>query len=257
MWAKLIARTVGAVMAVALTVPAVWAQQADRPTIVLGTGIAPPLVDAEDGTPGFLEEVATEAFARAGYDLKIVILPAERVLVNANQGIEDGNLFRIAGLTKAYPNLIQVPEKFFESEFVGYVRGTPPNVTDWSGLAPFEVGYINGWKIFENNVTAARDVVKVRSADQLFGLLANDRADIVLYERWQGLWLARKMGLADVTAIEPPFVTMDMFMYLHKKHIALVPDVAAALKEMKADGTYRAIFERTLGALADRTGPGG
>ncbi len=33
-----------------------------------------------------------------------------------------------------------------------------------------------------------------------------------------------------------------MYLYLHKKHQALVPRLAQALKDMKADGTYNRIM---------------
>jgi polar amino acid transport system substrate-binding protein len=85
----------------------------------------------------------------------------------------------------------------------------------------------------------------VRDADQLFGLLASGRADVVLYERWQGLAKSRAMGLK-VKVLEPPLVRTKMYMYLHKKHVALVPLVSAALAKLKKDGTYQRIFDNTL-----------
>jgi polar amino acid transport system substrate-binding protein len=33
-----------------------------------------------------------------------------------------------------------------------------------------------------------------------------------------------------------------MYLYLNKKHEALVPQIAQALREMKADGTYNKIM---------------
>jgi polar amino acid transport system substrate-binding protein len=40
-----------------------------------------------------------------------------------------------------------------------------------------------------------------------------------------------------------------MFIYLHKKHEALVPRVAQALARMKANGSYQRIFDATLTSL--------
>ena len=37
-----------------------------------------------------------------------------------------------------------------------------------------------------------------------------------------------------------------MFLYLHRKHAALVPKLAAALRQMKADGSH----QRILAAVA-------
>jgi polar amino acid transport system substrate-binding protein len=46
------------------------------------------------------------------------------------------------------------------------------------------------------------------------------------------------MGLAAIAPIAPALKDVDMFLYLHKKHEALVPRLAQALREMKADGSH-------------------
>ena len=47
--------------------------------------------------------------------------------------------------------------------------------------------------------------------------------------------------------IQPPLAQREMFMYLHKKHKALVNKAAQALSSMKRDGSYQRIFDQTLG----------
>ncbi len=94
-----------------------------------------------------------------------------------------------------------------------------------------------------------KEVTQVRDADQLFGLLANGRTDLALYERWQGLQRVRDLGLK-AYALEPPLARTDMFIYLNKKHEALVPRVAQALARLKANGTYKRIFDATLTSIA-------
>ncbi len=222
------------------------AQSSEKLTI--GTGLTPPLVSSQQ-QEGFLDTLAKEVYRRIGIDLEVLILPAGRVLENANTGIEDGCLLRIAGLEKFYPNLIQVPETILDSEFVGYAIDVQPAVTGWETLAPYSIGFVNGWKIFEANVKDAKEVQKVRSPEQLFQLLAEKRVEIILYERWQGLYLAQQMNISRLKSLEPPFVTKKMYMYLNKKHAALVPRVAESLSAIKADGTYKKIFNRTLESL--------
>lgn len=216
--------------------------------LVIGTGLKPPLVSS-DTQKGFLDTLAKEIYRRIGIDLEVIILPAKRVLENANSGIEDGCLLRIAGLEKYYPNLIQVPETILNSEFVGYTTEVHAKVTGWESLAPFSVGFVNGWKIFETNVRGVKEIQKVSSPPQLFQLLMKKRVDIILYERWQGLQLARQMQISDIKTLEPPFVTKKMYMYLHKDHADLVPKVAASLADIKADGTYDKLFVRILNPL--------
>lgn len=216
--------------------------------LVISTGLQPPLVSSEN-RPGFLDTLAKEAFARLGIELDVVVVPAERALINSNKGIDDGNLLRIKGLEKRYPNLIRVPEKMMNSEFVGYAITQIPMAPGWQRLKGQIVSFPKGWKIFENNTKQAAKVEMVRDPVQMFRLLKNSKVDIALYEKWQGIVQARKAQLNEFLVLDPAFIELEMFMYLNNKHAKLVPKLAKTLKEMKADGTYQKIYQRTLGAL--------
>jgi polar amino acid transport system substrate-binding protein len=39
--------------------------------------------------------------------------------------------------------------------------------------------------------------------------------------------------------LKPPLEEMPLYIYLHKRHAALVPKLNAALKQMRADGTLQ------------------
>lgn len=222
------------------------AQAGDK--LVLTTGVLAPYTTPDH--KGFLDQIIVAVFREAGLDAELQVFSAAtaRTLLNANAGIDDGEAMRIAGLEKQYPNLIRVPETLISNDFVAYATHTNVPTTDWKSIEPYVVSYIIGWKIFENNVRNAKEVTQVRDADQLFGLLANGRTDLALYERWQGLQRVRDLGLK-AQALEPPLARTDMFIYLHKKHEALVPRVAQALARLKANGTYKRIFDATLTAL--------
>lgn len=216
--------------------------------LVLSTGVGPPFTT--ERRDGFLDRLLAEAFRRAGASAEMLVHESsERALMNANNGIDDGSAPRIKGLELQYPNLMRVPEKLFDNDFVAlslrYRFATP----DWQALAPYHVAYLIGWKIFENNLGGRAETTKVKDADQLMSLLRQERADVILYERWQGLWRARELGLP-VATLEPPLARQEMYCYVHRKHAALVPAVAAALAAMKRDGSYQRIFDATLTPLA-------
>jgi len=220
---------------------------AARPRLTLATGTLPPLA-SRPGQVGFLEALAVEVFNRIGYDVALLKLPFERALINANAGVEDGDVFRAAGFERDYPNLMRVPERVLELDFVAYALRPEVQVREWVDLARYHVGYVNGWKIFERNVKAARDITTVRDLDQLMPLLASGRADVVLVDRWQGLWLAREAGLV-LRPLEPPLARAEMFIYLHRKHEALVAPVAAALAEVKRTGIWQRLVDEKLKPL--------
>ncbi len=213
-------------------------------TLTINTTGQPPLNTADQ--TGFMDEIAKEAFRRIAVDIATLQLPAERGLKNANAGIEDGEMSRIGGLQNVYPNLIQVPEKIMDWEFVGFSKQPIRLEKGWDSLPPHAVAFINGWKILENNIPSQTPTTRVRTPEQLFTLLEKDRTDVIIYERWGGLHYIRSLGLRQIRLNEPPLAVREMFIYLHKKHRALVPRLAEALREMKRDGSYQAIYERRL-----------
>ena len=215
--------------------------------LVLNAAGSPPLIN-DDGT-GFVERVMGEAFRRCGIELQLVHLPPERGLRNANAGIEDGEIGRTAGIEGRYPNLVRVPEAIIKLRFVAFSRKRSIAVENWGMLRPYRVGIIKGWKVFEDNLRGIVTPMLVDDAEQLFNLLERDRTDVVLYERWMGLAQARKRGSHDATALSPPLASLDIFTYLHKKHAGLAPKVAAALRAIKADGTYQRAFDEAIGPL--------
>jgi hypothetical protein len=54
---------------------------------------------------GMLDLIAKEAFSRIGVEIELPYLPTERSISAANDGLHDGELNRIAGMEKIYPNL--------------------------------------------------------------------------------------------------------------------------------------------------------
>ena len=196
-----------------------------------------------DGT-GIIDRVLKEAFGRVGIEISIIIVPAERALLNVNDGIEDGNYLRISGMCDKYPELVQVPEKLVVWEFVAFSRKVDVEMKGWENLKPYDVAIITGWKILEENVRDTRSLFKVRDQSILFNLLGRDRVDIVVYSRLGGEAMVRHLGLTGVKALEPPLASREMFLYLNRKHAGLVAPVSEALSRMKEDGAYQNIVSR-------------
>lgn len=201
---------------------------------------------------GFLDRLIPEIFRRVGVAAEAVQYDASaRANINANSGIDDGVAMRVKGLEKNFPNLLRVEEKLIDNEFVAYALKENFATTGFETLRPYQVAYITGWKVFDDAIVPGTAVTRVPDADQMFSLLANGRADVVLFERWQGQYILGQRKLA-ARLLLPPLVSTEMFIYLHKKHAALVAPAAEALREMKADGTYQRIFAQTLGGTAGR-----
>ena len=213
-----------------------WMENISAAELVLNNVNGPPFTTPQHD--GFLDRIGSMAFGKAGVQLRLIDLPAERGLVNANAGIDDGDLTRIAGLEAVYPNLVRVPEKLLDWNFSAFSRKANFKVDGWGSLLPYRVGFIRGWKIAEANVGAAASVVMVDDERELFDLLRKDRVDIVIYTREMGASYLRLNKIDNVKLLEPPIAVREVFIYLNRKHIDLVPRLASALRDLKADGTY-------------------
>lgn len=217
-------------------------------TITLNTGIRDPFTTKDKD--GFVDRVIKEVFHRIGVEADVIVYQnSAKSLENANVGIDDGVALRIEGLEKKFPNLMRVPEKLMDNDFVAYSTKVPYATDNWASMDGFKIAHVNGWQIFQNNLAGHKATSKTKNAQQMFDLLTANEVDFILYERWQGLWRAQQLGVP-IQASEPPLASMKMFMYLHKKHAHLVEGAAAALADMKKDGTYGKIFNQTLGRLS-------
>jgi polar amino acid transport system substrate-binding protein len=219
-----------------------------EPTVyILNTSTGAPY--ATPDRQGFLDLLVAEAFKRIGLKGEVALYAeSKRALINANDDIDQGVAMRVQNLEKNHPNLVRVPERVIGNDFVAYARDLDVVTDSWETLKPYAVTHIHGWVIFERNMPEGQDVVTVKEPAQMFSMLDKKRVDMALYERWQGLQFAKDQGLK-VNVLEPPLASVDMFMYVHKKYAHLVDKLDGALKAMKADGTYQAIFERTLTPL--------
>jgi polar amino acid transport system substrate-binding protein len=203
------------------------------------------------GTPerqGFLDLVVTEMLHRVGYVPDFEFTHEERGLRALDEGFDDGNLPRVAGLEKLYPNIRQVPGKVMDFNFQVFSRNPDIVIDGWESLRDYDVAFVTGWKILEQNVKA-RTITRVSTSEQLFWLLDQQRTQLVIYEKWQGLELIQKLGLRGIHALEPPLINREVFLYVNKRHEKLLPELADALNQMKVDGTYQRIKDKTLGPL--------
>lgn len=220
---------------------------AEPRVLVLNDAFDPPFTTAD--RQGFLDIVAGEAFGRLGLKLRLVKLPAERGLMNANAGIEDGDLARIAGLESQYPNLVRVPEKLVDLDFMafGSVHAIP---SSWAAMRGHNAGFLKGWKIYEQNLAGSERAITADDPEQLLRLLSLGRVEVMLYERWMGLALIERRGQKGLGVIEPPLASREMFIYLHKRHAGLLPGLSGALRALKSEGFYERTRREKLSPYA-------
>jgi len=215
-----------------------------QPPLLLTTFMTAPLTRID--RTGFYDLILIEAFHRAELSVQISHLPTERSITNANLGITDGEFPRISGLESLYPNLVMVSEKLDDFDFTAFTWRSDIKLTNWASCNPYNVAIVRGWKILEANLADVESLVRVKNQENLFTLLANQRVDIVIYSRFEGQEIIKQLNLHSIRILDPPLASREMFLYLNKKHLLLIPLIKEQLISMKSDGTYDRIYEKTL-----------
>ena len=205
------------------------------PVLTLNNTNLPPYTTKESN--GSIDKVIKEAFNRAGVGVQLVRQPPERGLLNANSGKLDGELSRIGTISSAYPNLVKVPEVLMRWKFSVFSKRSNLN-RNWDDIKNNSIAHIKGWKIYEKKLEGSQYVTVVDNAEQLFELLALDRVESVLYERWMGQEIIKNMGLKYIHVYDEDLEARDMYIYLYKSHRSLIPGLSKALRELKKEGLY-------------------
>lgn len=250
---RFLQRGLSAIAALTLDGPSALANgYGGRGRLILNTAFGPPVSTPDRA--GFFDRLVHALFSPLGYAVTVQKPPAERALMLANQGLDDGDGPRISGLDEDgnYPNLVRVGEKLLDVDFRAFTLDPAIGVSGWDDLAGFQVAIVTGWKILEQRLANHPRVVKVNDPERLFRLLKHGRTDIVVIDRFSGSEAAAELQMHAIRVLQPPLATEPMYLYLHRRHADLVEPVADALRAMKADGRYQQIYNETLGHVDSR-----
>ena len=189
-----------------------------------------------------MNAVLTECFGRMNINLVIISMPSKRALLNANSGTEDGNFVRTDGISQIYTNLIKVPEKLTQNRIVAFSKNENIKINGWKSLLTYHVVYVNGWRNCERELKGVWGKTIVKNEELLFTLLEKDRADVGVFGYSTGMEVLKLRKDTGIKPLEPPIVVSDLFLYMHKAHAALIPEIAENIKAMKMDGTYEKLL---------------
>ena len=197
---------------------------------------------------GMLDMLIKEAFRRSGLRAEIVFTPTERSMYDVDAGLLDGEINRIEGMEKNFPNLVMVPEPNMVMDFVAFSKRNLP-IDGWESIRDLRIGIVKGWKILEENTAGFPDVTLVPTETELFNMLDKDRIDVALYDRLTGYEQIHLRGFEGMFHLEPPLASREMFLYLNREHESLAGPLAQALRSMKEDGTWSRIVAETTAHL--------
>ncbi|NIB40676.1 amino acid ABC transporter substrate-binding protein [Pseudomaricurvus alkylphenolicus] len=189
------------------------------------------------------ERVLKEAYKRLQIDIKIRKLPAARALHESNIGVYDGELYRIRGVNKEYPNLVPITVPINVMEGVVFTEDIHFSVNGWESLKPFRLGIQRGAKFVDRGslVTERDNIQVVNTYAQLFKMLKGGRIEVVVASRLSGLNAMQANGITGITMLGRPLERYDLYHYLHKKNKHLVDDLSSVLMDMDKEGLIKRI----------------
>lgn len=191
-----------------------------------------------------LSAIYTEAFRKMGYGFKLISQPGERALVDANEGIVDGEAVRTINIdNKKYPNLIRVPYAIIRVKFGAYSTDHSIKITGWGSLSgkPYRVGILKGYKSFEQKLPLYVDetnIVTLHNFEQGMKMLLAKRMDIFIVGNLIEKSAFMQSGAYKEIKCMGIVETELLYPWLHKRHKNLVRRLADTLKTMKSEGWF-------------------
>ncbi|BDQ34594.1 ABC transporter substrate-binding protein [Pseudodesulfovibrio portus] len=180
------------------------------------------------------------AYERAGLAVEFVPMPHKRSLQSADEGSVDGEVGRIEGIEKNYPDLVRVPVKVIDLLACAYVL-------DRSPIRRYSPNLLNELKVCAVfGVQWAKDLLNCRTAemvsdyDKLMAMLVEKRVDMVLGSALSVEAVLSKKGdwNKHVRRLNPPASCQPLYHYVHKNNARLVPLLEKALRELWAEGRW-------------------
>lgn len=186
-------------------------------------------------------KIAEAAVQRIGMTAVVREVSPERSAVMANDGTTDGDIGRSSGLDKTYPNLLPVPEPIYHYAPTAFAYRRFDMSAGWESLRTHTTCIRRGLRQTEMRT---RDMPRQVLADEaaMLRMLAAGGCSVVIMERNNALARAAMAADPPLLQLLPPMEVMPLYIYLHRKHAALVPRLAAALRQMRADGTMQKLM---------------
>lgn len=188
--------------------------------------------------------IYTEAFSRMGFGFKLIRQPGERAMIDANNGIVDGEAARISNIDKKkYANLIMVPYPIVTVKDGAYATDHSIKINGWESLAgkPYKVGLLKGLKSVEQKLLLYVDkmnIITLSDPEQCFKMLQAKRIDLFIVGTQIEDSAFMESGAYDDVKLVGIVETKVLYPWLHKRHENLVRRLADTLKTMKSEGQF-------------------
>lgn len=187
---------------------------------------------ADTAQSRYVVELMSLAYKEIGINVELIDFNRDSALVAANEGVLDGQLAKIPGLSDTYKNLLRLdtPLLDFKLNLISFCNNC--TLSDMHSLVIHST-YPAPAKYLESNPYSGQ-LYKVKSVSTLLNLLMQKQVSAALVI---GFYLDPYMQkLQDAGIKITTLHSQHVYHYLHKKHKHLAPAISATLKQFKQSG---------------------
>ncbi|TVP61208.1 MAG: hypothetical protein EA349_00530, partial [Halomonadaceae bacterium] len=160
--------------------------------------------------------ILSAAYGKLGIHMETTITPSRRALLLADQGLVDGDLFRVEAVAQQYPNLVQVPYPLLQGQLIAVVAPQHDNQLPDIDDRPLEVAVRRGVIIAETTAqNLGMKLVLTDSYRQMRILLERGRVDLLLVSDIEGLSPLYLSAWGHLGRVPDPVAQFTLYHYLH------------------------------------------
>jgi PAS domain S-box-containing protein len=188
-------------------------------------------------------DVARALSVRLGRDIRVDVMDWDAAQQKVLRGEADGLLSM--SMSPERQAVFDFTDPTITHDFGIFVRRGNLTIHGRDELEGGRIGVTPGGfprRVLEGQ--ASHHLVLIRNYEDGFARLAAGTIDAVAADRWVGAYTIERGGLQNIVATGPPFATLPGGIAIRKGQGALVHELDAAVRVMKADGTLAQIQER-------------
>lgn len=200
-------------------------------------------------------QVLTEIYRDLGYRAVFNHIPARRSLQSTNDGLTDAEIFRVAGLSAEYPNLVRIKAPLFEVEHFVFTLEKNSEaeiaINEYDDLNQVKLGFFSGHKYAENLLAQhAKEATSISVADneQLFGMLMKGRIDGVITTQAMVDEAMRRYPAMKLKRQDIELPTTHLYHYINRKHKDLRFAINKKIKQYHRKGKIEALLKQATTA---------
>lgn len=191
------------------------------------------------------EELLAAISLRMDESIKLISIPGKRSAILLNNNEIHAELARVGEYAQKVPLAIKISEPIIEFSQYAYSLKSDISIAGWDSLKAYSSVALRGIWIVEVYM-ADHQVTWVDSISSAFHFLKSDRADVGILNSIQAdkFLAAADFDVSGIKRLEPAIYSSRNYTFFAAAYPQLALRYEAALRSMKADGSYQAILAK-------------